>query len=71
LKRTQWIALAAIALLGAVVLLFVLRNRQPPFLPNDSDHAWNGAESCLECHAPQDPNHPVGQDCMRCHGVVR
>jgi mono/diheme cytochrome c family protein len=30
-------------------------------------------EDCVVCHGPEggsprDPNHPIGNDCLRCHG---
>ena len=72
MKRTQWISLGAIFALAALIAVLAFRNRQPPFLPTDSDHVWRGAEACAECHGPdglpQSPNHPVGKDCTRCHG---
>jgi hypothetical protein len=75
MKRAQWISFAAIALLAMLIGLLVLRNRQAPFLPADADHVWQGAASCEECHGPdgipRSKNHPVGKDCMRCHGTGR
>ena len=75
MKRAQWISLAAIFALALLVTVLMLRNRQPPFLPADEDHVWHGTEACAECHGPngipQSPNHPVGRDCLRCHGSVR
>jgi len=75
MKRVQWLSLAALAVLALVIAVFFLRNRQPPILPVDDDHLWRGAEACRECHGPdgipQGPNHPVGEDCVRCHGSAR
>ena len=75
MKSAQWISLAAIALLAVLIAVLVFRNRQPPFLPTDSDHVWQNAETCNDCHGPdgipKSRNHPVGQDCKRCHGTGR
>lgn len=74
MNRTQWILLSALAALAIIVILLALRNRQAPFLPADAEHArWESAESCLACHGPggampQSRTHPLGQDCLRCHG---
>jgi hypothetical protein len=74
MTRTQWILLGALAALAIIVILLALRNRQPPILPADAEHArWENAEACLSCHGPggampQSKGHPLGQDCLRCHG---
>lgn len=74
MKRVQGILLAVVLLLGAVVTVLALRNRQAPVLPNDADHRRGPIPAaCLECHDtggshPRSKNHPVGNDCMRCHG---
>jgi hypothetical protein len=72
MKRAQLISFAAIAVLAILIGVLVLRNRQPPVLPLDDDHVWRGAPGCEECHGPdgipRSRNHPVGQDCTRCHG---
>ena len=68
------IALAAAA--GLVVFLAV-RNPQAPLLPPDADHAtFAGADGCLVCHGPdgalpRSTNHPIGRECLRCHGLRR
>ena len=75
MNRTQWILLSLLALLLLLAGVLALRNPQPPVLPADETHArFGGAEGCLECHAtdgpaPQSRTHPVGNDCMRCHGT--
>ena len=76
MKRTQWIAFGALFAFAALVLVFALRNRQAPQMPPDEDHGWRNAETCLECHAPgkqhlENPNHPVGRDCLQCHAKAR
>lgn len=74
MKRTQLIALGAVALFAALVIVLALRNRQAPVLPADEDHVWVSTESCDSCHSaegglPRSLNHPVGKDCLRCHGL--
>lgn len=74
MKPVQRASLAALALIAGLVLFLALRTRQPPFLPRDEPHAqFVGAGPCLVCHgaegpAPQSKNHPLGNDCTRCHG---
>jgi len=66
--------LAALAALAALIGWVALRSRQPPMLPADEAHAaFVSAEACLTCHGPGGPvpqgrNHPLGNDCTRCHG---
>ncbi len=73
IKRAQAVLLIALALAAAGILLIARRNRTPPFLPNDAEHAvFAGADRCLSCHGPQGPlpqseRHPIGRDCTRCH----
>jgi len=75
MSRKQLALLSALALVAALVLVLALRTRRPPFLPNDEAHASGTAvEACLSCHGPEGPsprsqNHPLGRDCLRCHGV--
>jgi hypothetical protein len=74
MKRAQWILLAAIVATAAFVAWLALSSRQPPLLPGDETHrAFESAHECLGCHAeggavPQSPRHPLGEDCLRCHG---
>lgn len=73
MPRSRKIALLGLALFAAFVIVLALRNRRPPPLPPDAAHVWENADACLECHGPgealaQQPNHPVGRDCARCHG---
>jgi hypothetical protein len=74
MKRPQIIALVALLVLAALVGLLALRNPQPPVLPSDEVHGPPArVEACLVCHGPDgvDPrsrNHPLGDDCARCHG---
>ena len=77
MRRVQIMLLVGIVALAGLVLLFALRNRQPPILPTDPDHAgFVDAQRCLSCHNPdgehpQTKNHPVSRECMRCHGRKR
>ena len=73
MKRTQLILLGLLALVAIGAVFLMLRNPQPPILPDNADHRWINADTCLDCHGvgrshPQPRNHPVGRDCMRCHG---
>ncbi len=73
MKRRQLVMLSVMLLGAALVLILVLRNRQPPRIPPDEDHRVLYADECMECHGPdgglpQDPNHPIGRECSRCHG---
>ena len=74
MSKGQILALSAIAALAVLVAVLALRNRQPPLLPVDEDHrGFAGAEACLVCHGPdgghyKGDNHPIGDDCTRCHG---
>jgi hypothetical protein len=75
MRRVQTIALVVIALLAGFTIYLAMRGRQPPILPADAEHARVlGEEDCLICHdpngdSPRARNHPLGDDCMRCHGV--
>jgi len=75
MQRSQWIALASLALVALLVAWLMTRNRQAPFIPLDTDHVGVAQPiGCLECHGPdeiypQGTNHPLGDDCTRCHGV--
>jgi hypothetical protein len=74
MRRVQTIALVAIALLAGFTIYLAVRGRQPPILPDDDEHArFVSAEDCLICHdpdgdSPQAKNHPLGNECLRCHG---
>ena len=74
MSRKQWIVLAAIAVAAGFIAWLALSSRQPPLLPTDDAHAaFESAASCLSCHGaegavPQSPRHPLGEDCLRCHG---
>lgn len=74
MSRRQMVLFAAVGALAAFVLWMALRTRQPPRLPADDAHAaFVSAETCLACHGPDGPspqsrNHPLGNDCTRCHG---
>ncbi len=74
MKPAQRVALIAVVAAACLVALLALRNRQPPMLPTDADHAtFNSARECRVCHGPDGPlpqskNHPLGAECLRCHG---
>ena len=74
LSRTQRILFAVLIAVALLVVWLAYRTRQPPVLPADPNHrAFIDAETCLVCHgpdgpAPQSASHPVGLDCLRCHG---
>ena len=75
MSRTQGILLLLLALVGLLVGWLALRNPQPPLLPDNAAHRWfPGADYCLTCHGPEGvqprpKNHPMGNDCNRCHGL--
>ena len=74
MNRKQIIAMLALLTIAALVGILALRNAQPPMLPQDEDHArFDGADGCLVCHGadgdlPRSPDHPLGDNCTRCHG---
>jgi len=74
MSRTQTIAFTAVLLLAVLIGVLALRNRQPPVLPADRDHArFINFDSCLSCHGPDgdipySDNHTPRTDCMQCHG---
>lgn len=73
MRRLQIFLFTALAGLAALILVFALRNRQPPWLPADPEHDPSfGVSACLDCHGPEgavprSANHPNGLDCLRCH----
>ena len=66
--------MAALLLAAGLILVLALRNPQPPLLPADEFHLpASAAADCLVCHGadgelPRGQNHPLGNDCSRCHG---
>ena len=74
MKTTRMVVLAALALAAGIVVWLSMKSRQPPLLPVDETHAsWNNAEACDACHGrdgavPKPAKHPLGFDCLRCHG---
>jgi cytochrome c553 len=74
MSRKQWTLLAAIVIAAAFVAWLARSSRQPPMLPTDETHrAFESAGACLQCHGaqaavPRSPRHPLGDDCLRCHG---
>ena len=75
MKGAQIVSILALVALAALVIFLVVRGRQPPVLPVDGVHArFISSGACLSCHgpqgsSPQPKNHPLGTDCMRCHGM--
>ena len=74
MKPLQRNLLIALALLALAVGYCSMRTRQAPVLPRDADHApsYRG-RACIDCHGlngelPRSKNHPLGDDCLRCHG---
>ena len=73
MKPVQRISLLLLVVVAGAVLYLAMRNRQAPYLPADEPHSvWTGAPGCLACHGPdaafpQSRNHPIGNDCLRCH----
>lgn len=74
MNRKQVAALVVIVAAGALVAWLALASRQPPMLPRDDVHAaFESGGACLSCHgeggpSPQSKRHPLGEDCLRCHG---
>ena len=75
--KRKAVLIALIVLAAAFVVVLALRNREAPPMPNDPNHyTFFDAESCLKCHgpgklAPQGENHPIGNDCLRCHSLPK
>jgi len=67
-------ALVALVLAAAFIAWLARSARQPPLLPRDDVHrGFESPAACLICHAagapvPQSSRHPLGDDCLRCHG---
>lgn len=74
MNRRQAILLGVLAAFALLVIALAFRNPQPPRIPTDEPHAAaSSTAACLTCHgeggsSPRDANHPVGNDCSRCHG---
>jgi len=75
MNRKQVAALAVIVAVALIVAWLARASRQPPLLPRDDAHAeFTSAPACLNCHgedgpSPQSKGHPLGEDCLRCHGT--
>ena len=73
-NRKQMAALAVLVAAALVVAWLARASRQPPVLPHDDVHAqFESGLACLSCHgesgpSPQSKGHPLGEDCLRCHG---
>jgi len=74
MSRTQVVLIALLLLVALLIAALALRNRQPPLLPHDADHAtFVDAATCLLCHGfdgpvPQSKSHTPRLDCLQCHG---
>lgn len=75
MNRKQWTLLVAIVVAAGFIAWLARSSRQPPMLPaNDVHAAFESAGICLSCHGaqgavPRSPRHPLGDDCLRCHGA--
>ncbi|HXV77033.1 MAG TPA: hypothetical protein VD788_12020 [Candidatus Polarisedimenticolaceae bacterium] len=73
MKRVRIVSLVLLGLIALLLVVLAVRNPAPPFLPADADHAAAGdTPACLACHGvdapmPRSTNHPLGEDCWRCH----
>ncbi len=73
MSRTQIILFTVIALILILVLVLAFRTGPIPFLPDDEEHRDAvTVHECLVCHGagesfPRSANHPLGEDCFRCH----
>lgn len=73
MRRSQIALLGLLAFAAALVGVLALRTRQPPWIPRDAVHRpGDPVDDCLDCHGPngtlpRSKNHPIGQDCFRCH----
>ena len=74
MNRRQWIILSFIAFAAVFIAWLARSSRQPPLMPDDEAHAtFVNAFTCRECHGAegtvsQSKQHPLGDDCVRCHG---
>ena len=74
LSRRQIASYVILSAAAILVLLLALRNPQPPLMPRDDEHnSFVSSAACLACHGPdgalpQRRSHPLGPDCLRCHG---
>lgn len=74
MNKTRVAALGVLVVAIAFVIWLAHSSRQPPVLPADETHArWESATACETCHGPEGPvpkppTHPLGFDCLRCHG---
>lgn len=75
MSRKQLTAIAVIVAAAALVVWLALTSRQAPLLPSDEVHAaFESGAACRNCHgedgpSPQSKGHPLGEDCLRCHGT--
>ena len=74
MSRKQGVLLGVLAAAAAFVGWLAFHGRQAPVLPADETHAaFVSPAECLTCHGPEaavprSPEHPLGDECLRCHG---
>ena len=72
MSRRQIVLAAVLALAALLAVLLAVGTHGAPYLPRDPDHAPEADPACMSCHgldgpAPRSANHPLGDDCFRCH----
>jgi len=72
MSRKQIVLASALAVVALLVLALALGTRRAPYLPEDGDHSPDSVAACMGCHGlegplPRSTNHPLGDDCFRCH----
>jgi hypothetical protein len=72
LRRSDWLFVAAVALVVAGVSLLPSPRDRNPAVPATPEHRGLSEKDCARCHAagqsrPLPERHPRRQDCFRCH----